>query len=60
METISGVFSSSTSDFRNFQTTGVDSGAGPGGGVSVQSERTTSTQSGMEPRWRVSIAAADY
>ena len=51
---------SSTSDFRNVPTTGVNRGARTGGGFSVQSQRTTTTQSGMEPRWRVSITWNTY
>ena len=48
---------SSTGDLRSIPTAGVNRGAGPGGGVSVSSQWKTSTQSGMEPRRRVSSMA---
>lgn len=46
---------SSAGDLRSISNAGVDSGTGPGGGVSVPSEWETTASSGMEPRWRVSI-----
>lgn len=47
-------WNSPTSDLRSFSNAGVNSGTGPGGGVSVPGEWETTTESGVEPRWRVS------
>lgn len=48
-----GYFCSSSGDFWNIPAAGANSSTGTGSGVSVSCQRTTSSQSGVEPRWRV-------